>query len=144
MPRSLYPEFVATVYPRVQSLRLGTDVGCLISKAPVEKLQRILAAAVKDGAKVLVGGKPRSDIEAHKGSYFEPTIVVDVTMDMEIAKEELFAPVMTVVPYDTVDEAVEWLNKGRFGLGASVWGSNRAQARMVAGKLQCGMVAINE
>lgn len=65
-------------------------------------------------------------------------------MDMPIAKEELFAPVMTVVPYDDVNEAVEWLNKGKFGLGGGVYGKDKKECRRVAEKLECGMVAINE
>lgn len=65
-------------------------------------------------------------------------------MDMAIAKEELFAPVMTVVPYDDVNEAVEWLNKGKFGLGGGVYGKDKKECRRVAAKLECGMVAINE
>lgn len=65
-------------------------------------------------------------------------------MEMEIAQEELFAPVMSVVCYDTVDEAVGWLNASRFGLGASVFGSNQRECEGVAKRLQCGMVSINE
>jgi len=63
---------------------------------------------------------------------------------MEVAKNELFAPVMSVVPYDDVDEMVELLNKSRFGLGAGVYGENKRECKRVAGLLQCGMVAINE
>ena len=65
-------------------------------------------------------------------------------MDMDIAAEELFAPIMTVVCYDDVDEAVKRLNESRFGLGASVYGANRKECHDVARRLQCGMVSINE
>lgn len=65
-------------------------------------------------------------------------------MDMDVAKTELFAPVMSIVPYDDVDDAVAWLNKGRFGLGAGVYGERRRECERVASELQCGMVAINE
>lgn len=70
--------------------------------------------------------------------------MIDVTMDMDIAKEELFAPIMTVVCYDEVDEAVKRLNESRFGLGAGVYGSNKAECERVAAKLECGMVSLNE
>lgn len=65
-------------------------------------------------------------------------------MEMNIAQEELFAPVMTVVCYDEVDEAVRWLNESRFGLGAGVYGADRVECERVAAKLQCGMVSMNE
>lgn len=65
-------------------------------------------------------------------------------MDMAIAKEELFAPIMAVVCYDEVDEAVRWLNESRFGLGAGVYGGDRRECEKVAGMLECGMVSINE
>lgn len=65
-------------------------------------------------------------------------------MDMDVAKNELFAPVMSIVPYDDVDEMIELLNRSRFGLGAGVYGESKRECKRVAGLLQCGMVAINE
>ena len=103
-----------------------------------------LHSATSGGAKILTGGKPYIHPTRPHASYFEPTLVVDVTMDMDIAQNELFAPVMSIVPYDDVDEAVEWLNKSRYGLGAGVYGDNKRECRRVAGLLECGMVAINE
>ncbi|WWC73787.1 uncharacterized protein I206_107759 [Kwoniella pini CBS 10737] len=142
--RSQYSRFIEIMEPRVKSLRPGTDVGSLISHAPISKLQSTLASAEKGGARVLAGGKRYMHPEYPQAAYFEPTLVVDVTMDMEIAQEELFAPVMTVVPYDNVAEAIEWLNKSRYGLGAGVYGKDKGECKRVAEKLECGMVAINE
>ena len=92
----------------------------------------------------MAGGKRFAHPDFPGASYFEPTLIVDVTMNMEVAKNELFAPVMSIVPYDDVDEMVELLNKSRFGLGAGVYGENKRECKRVAGLLQCGMVAINE
>lgn len=92
----------------------------------------------------MTGGKRYNHPDYPSASYFQPTLVTDVTMDMEMAKTELFAPVMSIVPYDEVDEAIEWLNSSRFGLGAGVYGESRKQCETVASRLQCGMVAINE
>ncbi|OCF34338.1 meiotic Sister-Chromatid recombination aldehyde dehydrogenase [Kwoniella heveanensis BCC8398] len=142
--RSQYDRFVSIVMPRVRALRPGQDVGSLISHTPIRKLESILQSAVNAGAKLLAGGKQYTHPDHPQAAYFEPTLIVDVKMDMEIANEELFAPVMTVVPYDDVDEAVEWLNRSRYGLGAGVYGRDRTQCRKVAEKLQCGMVAIND
>nr|ODN86772.1 meiotic Sister-Chromatid recombination aldehyde dehydrogenase [Cryptococcus depauperatus CBS 7841] len=142
--RSQYDSFIKILTPRVQALRPGKDVGSLISHASLPKLESLLSSAVTSGARVLAGGKVYSHREYPQGAYFEPTLIVDVTMDMNIAKEELFAPVMTVVPYDDVDQAVEWLNMGRFGLGGGVYGKDRLACERVAEKLECGMVAIND
>lgn len=134
--------------PRVQSLRLGptSDVGSLISCTPIPKLQSLLETATKQGARILSGGEPYQHPDHPNGAYFQPTLVVDVKLDMEIAQAELFSPVMTVVPYDDsdVEGVVERLNRSRFGLGASVFGKDRPECRRVAEGLQCGMVAINE
>lgn len=144
MHRSQYSRFLEILTPRVQALRLGHDVGSLISHAPIPKLQSLLASSISSGARLLAGGQPYTHPLYPQGAYFEPTLIADVTMDMPIAKEELFAPVMTVVPYDDVNEAVEWLNKGKFGLGGGVYGKDKKECRRVAEKLECGMVAINE
>lgn len=146
VPASLYDRFLSLVTERVRTLRPGTDVGSLISSTPIPRLTQLLKSAESAGARILAGGKPFTHPDFPQGSYIEPTLVVDVSMGMEIANTELFAPVMTVVKYedDKVDEAVEWLNKSRFGLGAGVYGRDRKECRRVAGLLQCGMVAINE
>ncbi|WVQ77511.1 hypothetical protein IAR50_007197 [Cryptococcus sp. DSM 104548] len=142
--RSQYARFLEILTPRVRALRPGKDVGSLISHLPIPKLESLLSSAVSSGARVLAGGKQFVHPDYPEGAYFEPTLVVDVKMNMELAKEELFAPVMTVVPYDNVDEAVSWLSNSRFGLGGGVYGKDRAQCRSVAERLECGMVAIND
>lgn len=146
VPSTLYSSFIEQMLPRVKALRPGTDIGALISQAPIERLERIIADAEKAGARVLAGGKRYVHPDHPQGSYFQPTLIVDVTMDMQIAQEELFAPVMTVVRYEDeqLDQAVRWLKEGRFGLGASVWGDDKTLCRKVAKALECGMVSINE
>lgn len=130
--------------PRIEALRPGKDLSSLISHTPIGRLEGILAQAEKAGARILVGGKPYSHPDHPHASYFQPTLMTDVTMDMDVAKEELFAPVMTVVPYSNVDEAVGWLKKSRFGLGGGVYGDDKEECRRVAQALECGMVSINE
>lgn len=123
---------------------MGQDVGSLISSTPIGRLESLIEKSVAQGAKLLAGGRRYDHPEYPAASYFQPTLLGDVTMDMEVAKNELFAPVMSVVVYDDVDKAVEMLNKSRFGLGAGVYGENKRECERVAGLLQCGMVAINE
>jgi acyl-CoA reductase-like NAD-dependent aldehyde dehydrogenase len=104
----------------------------------------MLVDASKQGAKIVVGGKRYSHPERPHAAYFQSTLVIDATPDMDIVKEELFAPVMTVLCYDSVDEGVAMLNSGRYGLGASVFGNDKRECQKVAASLQCGMVSINE
>lgn len=104
----------------------------------------MLDAARNQGARVVTGGRRYSHPDRPHAAYFQPTLVVDATMEMDIVRQELFAPVMTVVCYDTVDEGVDMLNSGRYGLGASVFGNNKHECQWVAARLQCGMVSINE
>ncbi|RXK39718.1 meiotic Sister-Chromatid recombination aldehyde dehydrogenase [Tremella mesenterica] len=144
VPRNLQQRLVDIVLPRIESLRLGQDVGSLVSSVPVKRLERLLSTASSSGARILTGGKAGIHPQHPHGAYFQPTLVVDVRMDMEIAQQELFAPVMTVVPYDNIDEAIGWLNGNRYGLGAGVYGSDRKECRRVAEALECGMVAIND
>lgn len=144
VPRTRQQEFIDLLLPRVQSLRLGKDVGSLISHAPIARLEGIIADAVKGGATLHCGGERAVLPDRPHGAYFAPTLVSNVTMDMAIATEELFAPVMTVVPYDSVEQAVGWLRKQRSGLGAGVYGAKRDECVRVARALECGMVSINE
>lgn len=144
VPRARQEEFVKLLLPRVKSLRPGVDVGSLISHAPIKKLEKLLHSAQASGARLLAGGGQYLHPERPEGAYFEPTLIADVSLDMEIAREELFAPIMTVVPYDDVDDVLAQLRKGRFGLGGSVYGAGRAECMHVARELQCGMVSLNE
>ncbi|KAL7425233.1 Meiotic Sister-Chromatid recombination aldehyde dehydrogenase [Cryptotrichosporon argae] len=146
VPRALYPRFLSIMAPRVSALRLGLDVGALISHAPLARLERLVAAAVAGGARVLAGGRRGAHPDpAHAhGAYFEPTLIADVGFHMDIAREELFAPVMAVVPYDDVEHALTWLNRSRFGLGAGVYGADRDECMRAAERIECGMVAIND
>ncbi|GAA5962802.1 hypothetical protein JCM8115_001962 [Rhodotorula mucilaginosa] len=149
---SLYANFTDMMAARIKALKLGdvlspesadqqVDVGAMVTDRLFDRLEGLIAQAVKGGAKCLVGGRRASDRHGH---YFEPTLLVDVTPDMEIAQEEIFAPVMTVMRYDALEEAVRLANGTRYGLGASVFGKDRADCRFVMDRLECGMVCSND
>lgn len=115
--------------------------GSLTNKAQLTKVEGFVRRAVQEGARVVRGGIARPDI----GPYFyEPTILVDVAVGMEIYLEEVFGPVVSVFGYDTVGEAIELANHGDFGLNASVYGRNIKQAKSVAARIRAGTVNINE
>jgi acyl-CoA reductase-like NAD-dependent aldehyde dehydrogenase len=158
--RSIYQDFIDTMQPRVAALRCGpslssapgekdgliptVDCGSMISSRLFEQLEATLSSAVERGAKILAGGKRLDHPVWKSGHYFQPTLIVDVNADMDIARNELFAPVMTVMPYDTIEEAVAIANSTRYGLGSAVFGNDRTECRQVAAALKTGMVAINE
>lgn len=86
--------------PRVAQLRPGRDVGAMINGARLSHLEKLVEDAVKQGARLLVGGKQYQHPQRPKGHYFEPTLLADVTMEMEVAKQECFAPIMLVLKAD--------------------------------------------
>jgi succinate-semialdehyde dehydrogenase/glutarate-semialdehyde dehydrogenase len=118
----------------------GTVIGPLIDMKAVEKVEHHIADAVKKGAKVLVGGK------RHKlgGSFFEPTVLVDVTTDMVVTREETFGPVAPLFRFKTEAEAIRMANDTEFGLAAYFYGRDIGRVWRVAEALEYGIVGINE
>jgi aldehyde dehydrogenase (NAD+)/betaine-aldehyde dehydrogenase len=143
--RSQYDEFVEAAVaflrervPVGDPHEEGTEVGPLSSPQHRARVEGYLRRAVDRGATVITGGG-RPDLP---GFYLEPTLVAGVDAGDEICQDELFAPVATVMAYDTVDEAVALANDSRYGLNALVWG-DPGEAREVALRLETGTVAIN-
>ncbi|KAK0560292.1 Meiotic Sister-Chromatid recombination aldehyde dehydrogenase [Tilletia horrida] len=159
--RSILPQFLSLVKARVESLRTGSyldealsgphaakagavDMGAMINSARFDELEGLIDSAVQKGAEVLVGGKRLVSDRWKAGCYFSPTLITGVTRDMRIAQEEVFAPIMLVMPFDTLDEAVEIANSTRYGLGSSVFGAKHQECHYVAKRLRSGMVNIND
>ncbi len=146
----VYPRLVAMLEPRVGALRLGpkADVGAMISDASFERLETLIADAVSKGARLLRGGKRYAHPEHPKGHYFLPTLLADVTVDMEIAKEECFGPVMLLMrpPVEASAAAVLAIaNAPNFGLAASVFGKDSDPLlQEVVGGVRAGNVAVND
>ncbi|BGP51561.1 Meiotic Sister-Chromatid recombination aldehyde dehydrogenase [Rhodotorula kratochvilovae] len=151
---SLYDSFVSNMHKRIAALQLGDvlspaaagkqiDVGAMISDRLFDELEGLIAQAVKEGARCLVGGKRADKAVVGAGHFFQPTLLVDVTPSMAIAQQEIFAPVMAVMKYDTLDEAVALANGTRYGLGAAVFGRSQTECRYVMDRLECGMVCSN-
>jgi aldehyde dehydrogenase (NAD+) len=141
-----YERYLDAAVRQAESMGCGdphdptTVVGPLVSAAQRESVAGYVDRAVSAGAKVLTGGKAPEHLE--KGFFYEPTIVVNVGNDAEIAQQELFGPVSVVLPYDDVDEAVALANDTIYGLAANVWGRT-AEAIEVASRLRCGTVTVN-
>ncbi|KAF8481896.1 Aldedh-domain-containing protein [Russula ochroleuca] len=153
--RDQYDQVFGLISDRARSLRVGgalsaddvgagVDVGSMISRERFQILQDIVEAAERQGAHVEFGGRPRVHPYLLNGAFFEPTVIGEVQREMDIAKQELFAPIALVMPYDTIDEAIEIANDSRYALGASVFGPDKYECLDVAKKLECGMVSIND
>ncbi|MBK3545094.1 aldehyde dehydrogenase family protein [Streptomyces sp. MBT60] len=117
----------------------GTELGPLNNAAQLARVERYTARALADGARAAAGGH-RLD---RPGWFHAPTVLTDVPPDSPVVTEEQFGPVLPVLPYGGVDEAVDAANATRFGLGGSVWGTDLDRAEAVAGQLECGTAWIN-
>jgi acyl-CoA reductase-like NAD-dependent aldehyde dehydrogenase len=142
----VYETFVEKVVQKVSSLRQGrsrdeVEIGSMISEEQFKKVSSQVSEAVSRGAKVLTGGCPNPNLS---GFYYEPTVLVDVTHEMVVAKEETFGPVIPIVRVRDAEEAVRLANDSRYGLDACVFSGNKQQALEVAEKLHTGTVCIND
>jgi aldehyde dehydrogenase (NAD+) len=120
----------------------GTCIGPLASKAQFEKVQRLITKGIEEGAKLIAGGPGRPE-GTSKGYYVKPTIFADVQNDMTIAREEIFGPVLCIVPYEDESDAVRIANDTPFGLSGYVTSSDVEHARRVAKRIRSGNVHIN-
>jgi aldehyde dehydrogenase (NAD+) len=120
----------------------GTQVGPLVSDQQWNKVQTLIQAGIDEGATLVTGGSGRPD-GLDKGYYVKPTVFSDVNNDMTIAREEIFGPVLSIIPYDDEEEAIRIANETPYGLSGYVSSSKIERARRVAGKLRTGMVHIN-
>jgi aldehyde dehydrogenase (NAD+) len=117
-------------------------VGPMVSQKQYERVESYIRKGIEEGAEVLVGGEghPRG-LEA--GYFVKPTVFVNVKNEMTIAQEEIFGPVLSVIAYDSEDEAIRIANDSKYGLHSAVLGTDIQRARRVASQLQAGRVVIN-
>ncbi len=146
-PQSRYDEIVGVLSQRMADQVVGdptdfaTNVGPLINEAQRDRVEGYIAAGTDGGARVAVGGaRPQVDGD---GWFVEPTLFVDVTNDMRIAQEEIFGPVVSVIAYSDVDDAVRIANDSDYGLSGSVWGADVDAAIDVARRVRTGTFSVN-
>ena len=148
VPEFLYDEAVEVAAAVARATRPGdpqgegTDIGPVVSAAQYEKIQSLIGKGIEEGAVIAAGG-PGKPEGLETGYYVRPTVFRDVHNDMTIAREEIFGPVLCMIPYSTVDEAVQIANDTDYGLSAYVWAGDREEAMAVARRLRTGMVHIN-
>jgi aldehyde dehydrogenase (NAD+) len=148
VPRTRMVEAAAVAKQAAEATRAGdpsskeTHIGPLVSKAQFEKVQRLIGRGIEEGATLVTGGAGRPD-GLEKGHYAKPTVFADVRNDMTIAQEEIFGPVLCILPYESEDEAVRIANDSPYGLAGFVSSGNIERARRVAKKIRAGNVHIN-
>ena len=141
----VYASFSEKLVQAVKKFKLGNGLeadvtqGPLINPAAVEKVEEHIADAVKHGAKIILGGKPH----ALGGTFFEPTILIDVTEKMKIAHEETFGPVAALFRFQSVEAGITLANNTQYGLASYFYSQGLARVFEVAEKLDYGMVGVN-
>jgi aldehyde dehydrogenase (NAD+) len=117
-------------------------MGPVVSRAQFEKIQGLIQKGIDEGATLAAGGPGRPE-GLDRGYYVKPTVFANVTNDMTIAREEIFGPVVAILGYDSVDQAIEIANDTEFGLAGYVAGADPEKVRAVARRIRAGSVAIN-
>jgi acyl-CoA reductase-like NAD-dependent aldehyde dehydrogenase len=146
-PHSRYTEIVDTITAIVSSLTVGdplaedTHLGPLVSPRQRERVESYIDAGRSAGARLTTGGGRPKDLP--HGWYLEPTVFADVDNGMSIAREEIFGPVLSVIPYDHVDDAVAIANDSEFGLAGTVWTGDHDRAMAIARRIKTGTFGIN-
>lgn len=138
---SIAEEFIGRVKKKTEELQPGRDYGPIISQHKLNGVMDQVKKTIEEGAELYLGGDPISDKD---GFYFEPTILINVSPEMEVMKEECFGPVMPIMKVGSIEEGINLANSSEYGLGASVWTENIELGNKVAKNLEAGMVWIND
>jgi aldehyde dehydrogenase (NAD+) len=134
---------------RVKELKLGNGldesvkVGPVINRSSLEQIDSYVKIGIEEGAKLLVGGSMVTEAELSKGNFYEPTIFTDVNPEMRIAKEEIFGPVASIIPVNSLEEAIEVNNSVEFGLSSAIFTADVNRAFQAMRDLDTGIVYVN-
>jgi aldehyde dehydrogenase (NAD+) len=147
VPRDLQTEIAAIAKTTAEGLTVGdptgnSNLGPVVSEVQWNKIQGLIQKGIEEGATLVTGGPGRPE-GLERGYYVKPTIFSDVTNDMTIAREEIFGPVMAILPYDSLEQAIEVGNDTPYGLAAYIQGTDPKQIADVAAQLRAGQVIVN-
>jgi len=148
--RSLYPKFKEAFVEKVGRMKIGdprdpsTKMGAVVSKAHMEKVLSYIELAKEEGGTVLTGGSQEVlEGELSKGYYIQPTVIEGLAYDCRVNQEEIFGPVVTIMPFDSEKEVLAMANSTQYGLAATVWTSDLSRAHRVAARFESGIAWIN-
>lgn len=147
--KPVYDKVVKLFVNKLKTVRVGnpisksTDIGPLVSQKQLKLLKEQVADAVSKGAKVEIGGRQPEDKSLAKGNYYEPTVVTNVKSNMRVLTEEVFGPVLPIIPFSSEKEVIELANKTEYGLSAEVYTTDLEKGERVAKQIDAGTVAIN-
>ena len=146
--RPLHEEIAEQLSASAANIKLGpgltpgTEMGPLVSEEQLSRVLGYVEVAEKEGARVATGGK-RANGDLARGYFVQPTVLTNVTNEMRVAQEEIFGPVVAIIPFDDAEEMVKQANTTQYGLTAGIWTRDIARAHRVAAELRCGTVWIN-
>lgn len=144
---SVYEQFLEKFVSAAKNIKVGdpldetTDMGALISKGHLETVENYVQIGISEGAKLAVGGKRVAGLS--QGNFYEPTVLYDVNNKMRVAQEEIFGPVLVVIPFKTEEEAIRIANDSIYGLAGVVWSNDLRRAHRVASQIDSGLFWIN-
>jgi aminomuconate-semialdehyde/2-hydroxymuconate-6-semialdehyde dehydrogenase len=144
---SIYDLFLEKFVGAVKKIKVGdplsedTDMGALVSKSHLETVDKYVQIGISEGAKLAIGGKRVKGLD--EGNFYEPTVLYDVDNKMRVAQEEIFGPVLVVIPFKTEEEAIQIANDSIYGLAGVVWTNDLRRAHRVASRINSGLLWIN-
>jgi len=145
---NIYERFLDKLVAEVAQLRVGpqddSTSGPITTQAQFEKIQSYFAIAEREGLVPAIGGKVKTVPGHENGWYIEPTVYANVTNDMTLAQEEIFGPIVCVIPFKDEADALRIANDSEFGLGAGIWSQNIGRVHRVAANLEAGRIVVNE
>lgn len=145
---NIHDQFVEKFVSEVASLRVGPDFdstsGPITTLAQFEKIQSYFEVAAREGLKPAIGGKVATGDHLGTGWYIEPTVYTGVNNDMTLAREEIFGPIVCVIPFKDEADALRIANDSEFGLGAGIWSRDIGRVHRVAAGLEAGRIVVNE
>jgi aldehyde dehydrogenase (NAD+) len=147
--KSIYGEMVERLAKRARTIKLGdpldlsTEMGTAANQPQFDRIMDFIASAKSEGATLVTGGEAAREGVLANGLFVQPTIFADVRNDMRLAREEIFGPVLSIIPFETEEEAIAIGNDTNFGLASGIWTTNLNRMHRVSRELRAGMVWVN-